>query len=224
MNSPRSLKAAGLPWLVSLVAFDILLIFVFVFPDVIGALSMAQLTVARATVALVLPVAVLLLSGLLSHRIKASLVYWKLTDALPAHAAFTKHGPADARTDMAALRKKIGDFPAIPAEQNRLWFKLFKAVETEPAVVEAHKMYLLYRDMAAISVLLLVAVPVSLYFDGTAGFAAGAVAGIFALQYLMAAVAAQHKGIRLVTNVLAIYAAAANAPSRKSASPRSKKA
>ena len=51
------------------------------------------------------------------------------------------------------------------------------------------------------NMLLLIAVPVALYLDGTAAFAAGAVAGIFALQYLMAAVAAQ-QGIRLVTNVI----------------------
>ena len=110
MKSPKSLKAACLPWLVSLVAFDILVIFVFVFPDTIGALSITQLTVARATVALVLPVAVLLLSGLLSHQVKASLVYWKLTNALPAHAAFNRHAPADARIDMAALRKRSAIF------------------------------------------------------------------------------------------------------------------
>ena len=125
---------------------------------------------------------------------------------------------------MAALRKKIGDFPTIPAEQNRMWFKLFKAVETEPAVMEAHKMYLLYRDMAAISVLLLVAVPVALYLDGTAGLPAGAVVGTFALQYLIAAVAAQHKGIRLVTNVLAIHAAAGGSAAKKSAAARKRKA
>ena len=34
---------------------------------------------------------------LLSHGIKASLVYWKVTEALPAHEAFSKHGRRDAR-------------------------------------------------------------------------------------------------------------------------------
>jgi hypothetical protein len=124
---------------------------------------------------------------------------------------------------MAALRKNVGDFPTIPAEQNRLWFKLFKTVETEPAVVEAHKMYLLYRDMAAISLLLLIAVPAALYLNGAAVFAVVAVAGIFALQYLMAAVAARHKGIRFVTNVLAIHSAVGGAPSEKSPSSRKRK-
>jgi hypothetical protein len=161
LTSAKSLKFASLPWLVSLVAFDIVVILAFVFPDRIGAASVTQLTAARAGVVLVLPVAVLLLSGLLSDGIKASLVYWKLTNALPAHAAFSKLGPHDPRIDMTALQKDVGDLPTIPAEQNRLWFKLFKAIETAPAVVEAHKMYLLYRDMAAISLLLLLVVPVA---------------------------------------------------------------
>jgi hypothetical protein len=223
MKSGKSLKAASAAWLVSLVAFDILVLFVFVFPDVIGALSITELTVARATLALVLPVAVLLLSGVLSHRIKASLVYWKIANALPGYAAFTRHGPEDARIDMAALQKNIGNLPTIPAEQNRLWFKFFKAVETEPAVVEAHKMYLLYRDMAAISLLLLIAVPAALYLHGAAVLVVAAVAGMFAVQYLMAALAARHKGIRFVTNVLAVHTAEGGARSGKSPGSRKRK-
>jgi hypothetical protein len=206
-TSAKSFKFARLPWLVSLVAFDIVVILGFVFPELIGAASMTQITAARAAVAFVLPVAVLLLSGLLSHGIKASLVYWKVFEALPAHEAFSKHGPRDARIDLRVLEKNIGDFPSMPAEQNRLWFKLYKALETQPAIVEAQKMYLLYRDMAAISSLLLIVVPVGLYLNGAAFFAVWTVAGVFALQYLIAAVAARHSGIRFVTNVLAGHSA-----------------
>jgi hypothetical protein len=224
LTSGRSFKFASVPWLVSLVAFDIVIILAFVFPDLVRAQSMTQLTAARATLALVLPVAVLLLSGLLSHGIKASLVYWKLTDALPAHEAFTKHGPRDARIDLTALQKNVGNFPTTPAGQNRLWFRLYKAVETQPAIVEAQKMYLLYRDMAAISSLLLIVVPLGLYLHGAAFFAVGAVAGIFALQYLMAAVSARHSsGIRFVTNVLAIHSTVHASASSKSPTSRKRK-
>src|SRR6266481_1055749 len=114
LTSGQSLKSASLPWLVSLVAFDILVILAFVFPEIIRSASMTQLIVARAAVAVVIPVAVLLLSGLLSHEIKAALVYWKLTDALPAPAAFTKHGRRDARIDLTALKKNVGNFPTTP--------------------------------------------------------------------------------------------------------------
>jgi hypothetical protein len=219
----KSFKFARLPWLVSLVAFDIVVVFGFVFPDLISSASVTQLTAARAAVALVLPVAVLLLSGLLSHGIKASLVYWKVTDALPAHEAFSKHGPRDARIDLGALENNIGDFPSIPAEQNRLWFKLYKAVEPQPAIVEAHKMYLLYRDMAAISFLLLIVVPIGLYLNGVAFFAAWIVAGIFVLQYVIAAVAARHSGIRFVTNVLAAHSTVHSSASSNSSASRKRK-
>src|ERR1700730_8508542 len=86
----KSLKSANLPWLVSLVVLDVLILLAFVFPALIR--TTIQLTAARAMVTLVLPAAILLLSGLLSHKIKASLVYWKLTNVLPGHEAFTKHG------------------------------------------------------------------------------------------------------------------------------------
>ena len=178
----------------------------------------------RGMVVLVLPVMVLLLSGLLSHKIKASLVYWKLANVLPAHEAFTKHGSLDARIDMAELQKNVGNLPTIPAEQNRLWFKLYKAVEAKPAVVEAHQKYLLYRDMAAISVPLLIAVPVGFYLNGAPLFAVWIAAGVFALQYLFAAISARHSGIRFVTNVLAIHSTTrCISPPAKSPSPRKAK-
>jgi hypothetical protein len=223
-TSAKSFKLARLPWLVSLVAFDIVVILGFVFTELISAASMTQLTAARAAVALVLPVAVLLLSGLLSHGIKASLVYWKVTEALPAHEAFSKHCRRDARIDLRALEKTIGNFPSIPAEQNRLWFRLYKAIETQPAIVEAQKMYLLYRDMAAISFLLLIVVPIVLYLNGAAAFfAVRTVAGIFALQYLIAAVAARHSGIRFVTNVLAAHSTVHSPTSSNSSASRKRK-
>jgi hypothetical protein len=221
--STQSFKFARLPWLVSLVAFDITVVLAFVFPRLIGAASMTEITAARAAVALLLPVVVLLLSGLLSHGIKASLVYWRIADALPAHEAFSKHGPRDARIDLAALENNIGKFPSIPSEQNRLWFKLYKAVEAQPAVAEAQKKYLLYRDMAAISFLLLMVVPSGLYFNGAVFSAVWTVAGIFALQYVIAAVAARHSGIRFVTNVLAIYSAGLISASSNPPAPRKRK-
>jgi hypothetical protein len=91
---------------------------------------------------------------------------------------------------MGALRTNLGDLPTAPAEQNRLSSKQYKATETAPTVVEAHKLYLLYRDMAAISFLLLLASPVGFFLSGFGGGAIAAAAGIFAVQYLIAAISA----------------------------------
>jgi len=227
MSNPptgKSLKSQNVPWLVSLVVFDILVVVAFVFPALLNAASVSQAGLVRALVTLVLPVVVLLLTGVLPHNLKASLVYWKITNVLPAHEAFTKHGLSDARVDMAALRAHVGELPTIPSEQNRTWFKLYKTTENAPAVLEAHKLYLLYRDMAAISFLLLFAAPVGFYLSGFGLAAASATAGIFALQYLIAAISARHAGIRFVTNVMSLHstmpatAAAKRSSTRKATS------
>jgi hypothetical protein len=225
MSNPptgNSIKAQNLPWLVSLVVFDILVVVAFVFPALLNAASVSEAGIARALVTLVLPVVVLLLTGVLPHNHKASLVYWKIANILPAHEAFTKHGPSDARVDMAALRAHVGELPTVPSEQNRVWFKLYKATENAPTVLEAHKMYLLYRDMGAISFLLLIAAPVGFYLSGFGRAAAAATAAIFALQYLIAAISARHSGIRFVTTVLSIHSTAPSTPARKA--PAKKKA
>jgi hypothetical protein len=205
MNNPqtgKSLKVQNLPWLVSLATFDILIV-AFVYPATSSA-SLSQLSIIRALTALLLPVIVLLITGLLPHDIKASLVYWKYNDVLPGHEAFSKYGLLDTRVDMTALRARIGELPTVPKEQNRLWFKLYKAVENATQVSEAHKMYLLYRDMAAISFLLFLFASIGFYLSSFGLTAVSATAGIFAFQYLISAIAARHSGIRFVTNVLAI--------------------
>lgn len=224
MNPPsgKSLKSRNLPWLVSLVACDILILVALAFPDLLQVTPLPQLAIARAAISLIVPVAVLLLSGLLSHATKASLVYWKLTNILPGHEAFTKHGPSDARVDMAALEKNVGPLPTAPTEQNRLWFRLYRDVETEHSVAEAHKTYLLYRDMAAISVALLIGVPICFFLAGLSLSAVWTAAGVFVAQYLISAIAARHSGARFVSGVLAIHAARPFAAEQ--ASPKSRKA
>jgi hypothetical protein len=212
VSPARSLKSQNLPWLVSLVVFDILVIVAFLFPGLFNAASLSQAGIARALIALVLPVVVLLLAGLLPHSLKASLVYWKINEALPAHEAFTKHGPSDARVDMTALRAHVGELPTASSEQNRVWFKLYKATENAPTVLEAHKMYLLYRDMAAMSFLLLIAAPAGLYLSRFNLGAVSTTAAVFALQFLSTAISARHSGVRLVTNVMSIHSATTPAP------------
>ncbi|AIP34800.1 hypothetical protein DR64_7767 [Paraburkholderia xenovorans LB400] len=83
-------------------------------------------------------------------------------NALPGHEAFTRFGPADPRVDMTTLRKNVGALPVEPAEQNAFWYKLYRRVESEVPVVDARKMYLLWRDAAALSLPLVIALPLLL--------------------------------------------------------------
>ncbi|MDA9490413.1 hypothetical protein [Bradyrhizobium sp. CCBAU 11361] len=199
----ETLKAGNIKWLVMMAMLDAGAIFLFVAPGLVRADSFTAL---RASLAPVLPVAVLILNGLLSHEAKARLVYWKFANPLPGSEAFTRHALADARIDMAALKRNVGVLPSDPQEQNAKWYKLYRRVSRDPAVAEAHKLYLLYRDMAGISIMLIPLVPASLFFAGSSGIACAAAAALFAAQYLVCAIAARHSGVRFVTNVLAIHA------------------
>jgi hypothetical protein len=204
-NAQRSLKAANMTWLVGLALLDIGMLLVFAFPAVIGAAPLTQVMSMRAALMMVLPVAVLLLSGLVSPNVKAMLVYWKLRNVLPGHEAFTRYGPADPRVDMAALRKNVGALPIDPGEQNAFWYKLYRRVDSEISVVDAHKMYLLWRDAAALSLPLVIALPLLLRWNGANTNAAWVACAIFAAQYLLTAIAARHGGTGFVCNVLAIH-------------------
>lgn len=205
-NSDRSLKSLNMKWLVMLALFDMLVVVLFIVPDVNTA-ALTQLTIARGLVTTVLPVVLLLITGVLSHDAKAVLVYWKIKNVMPGCQAFTKYGPSDLRIDMAALKKNVGVLPTEPTEQNSKWFKLYQMVKTDPAVVEAHKLYLMYRDMAAMSLPLIVLVPLGLFIYGASSAVPWIAAGLFFLQFLISTVSARNSGVRFVCNVLAIHSA-----------------
>ncbi|RAQ10237.1 hypothetical protein DPR02_15520 [Burkholderia cepacia] len=201
-NRSPVLKAANMKWLVSLAAFDAAVVLLFVAPGLIDASTLA---IFRAGSTTALPVLVLLLTGLLSHEAKARLVYWRFTNPLPGSQAFTKHAPADARIDMKALAKNVGAFPTDPGEQNAKWYKLYRQVGDDPAVSEAHKLYLMYRDMAAMSLLLIPLVPAALWYAGAPLGSRWLAGALFAAQYVVCAIGARHSGARFVCNVLAVH-------------------
>jgi hypothetical protein len=201
----RSLKSLNMKWLVMLVVLDMIVVLLFVAPEVVKDATWNQLVVMRSLATTVLPVAVLLLTGLLSHNVKAILVYWRIKNPMPGCEAFTRHGPADVRIDMAALKKNVGELPTDPAEQNKKWFKLYKIVGDDKPVVEAHKMYLMYRDMAAMSLPLIALVPIGLYFVGATTSGLWITAAFFAVQFVACCLGARNSGTRFVCNVLAVH-------------------
>lgn len=203
----RSLKSLNMKWLVSLAAFDLVVVVLFVVPDLVSRTSMTQLAIARVLSILVLPVIVLLIVNVLSANVKAMFVYWKPLGVLPGSAAFTTYGPADPRLDMTTLKKNVGALPTEPKEQNSKWYKLYKVVENHTEVAAAQKDFLMYRDMAVMSLSLTVLVPLGLYFVGARANALWLCACLFLVQYVLTAVSARHAGIRFVCNVLAVHAA-----------------
>ncbi|QOK96846.1 hypothetical protein HF909_10665 [Ralstonia pseudosolanacearum] len=196
------LKDANIKWLVMLAILDAAVVLLFIAPELVDASKMVML---RASASPLLPVVVLLLTGLLSHEAKARLVYWRIKNPLPGSQAFTKYAPADARINMKTLAKNVGALPTDPGEQNARWYKLYRLVGDDPAVSHAHKLYLMYRDMAAMSLLLIPLVPAALWYAGAPSTSRWIAGGLFALQYVVCAIGARNSGTRFVCNVLAVH-------------------
>lgn len=154
--------------------------------------------------AILAPMVTVLLNGLITPHWKAIFVYWRLRDPLPGSYAFTKISETDPRIDTGSLRSRIGEIPESPAEQNSLWYKIYLKHQNKVQVLEAHRSWLLLRDLTSASVLMF---PVFGIFSmlGVAPIAVkiaylGFLLGIF----VVLARAAENYGNRFVANVLAV--------------------
>jgi hypothetical protein len=205
--SERSLKAQYQTWLWSLIVADLICILFLVFPGVPSADDLTKSALWRLLTTTVIPVAVLLIVDVLPHKMKCMLVYWKPYGWLPGCEAFTKYGPEDPRVDMTRLAANVGPLPTSPKEQNSRWYQLYKAKANEVEVAEAHKLFLMYRDMATITVFLIPLVPLALYRAYAPPSSQWIAAGALLVQYLVTGLSARHSGIRFVTNVVAVHSA-----------------
>lgn len=213
MTARGSIKSRYRWRLKAFVALIALLVFVVLSGnDVLGTIQARQwaaLVDLKHTLSLVLPLATLILDGIVTSDFKAVLVYWKWKNPLPGHEAFTVHGPEDNRVDMNALEAEHGPLPTDPVEQNLLWYKLSKATADRASVDEAHYAWLLTRDLTNLSFALVIV---------SAGLAAGLrVSGwewivlvtVQGLLYIVLSRVAANNGTRLVTTVLAEAGASA---------------
>ncbi|MFZ2207439.1 MAG: hypothetical protein WAV22_02080 [Porticoccaceae bacterium] len=204
--SSKTLKGRNLAWLVATLVLDVLVLLVIAFHTAIDDLTPTRLAVIRASLTALLPIPVLILSSLISSDHKAILVFWRLKHPLPGARAFSVHAQADHRIDLVKLKKSVGEFPVAERDQNSKWYGLYKQVDSDPSVMDSHKNYLLFRDIAAMSLLLVPAVPLVLYLSGVDSTRMLVSAAWFMGQYLVTAFAARTTGIRFVQNVLAVHA------------------
>ena len=213
MASGGSIKARYRTHLQAFVALIALLVFVaFSGNDVVQAVQARQwsdLVDLKHVLSLALPLITLILDGFVSADFKAVLVYWKRKNVLPAHEAYTVHAKKDSRVDIAALEEAYGPLPKDPAEQNRHWYKLSKAMEDRASVDEAHYASLLTRDLTSLSfALLVVSAGLSAFFR-VGGWEWIVLVSAQALLCLALSQVAKNKGIRFVTTVLAEASASA---------------
>jgi hypothetical protein len=149
-----------------------------------------------------IPLLAIVLSGVLSDTAKARLVFWRWKDPLPGCRVFTELLGTDPRIDVPALQEKLGELPTEPQAQNALWYRLYEQQRTEVRIWEAHKIYLLTRDMATIAALFVVLFPIALTAATVAWKTAAIYISVLITQYLLTSSAARNYGVRFVLNVL----------------------
>lgn len=193
-----SLKSRNLKYIAAVLSADVVLLPV-VWPGLVsGVDALTRLALAGSgTLALAL-----VLTWLVPANLKATLVYWRLRNALPGHRAFSAYMQRDGRIDVQHLTATLGAIPTEPADQNRIWYRLLKAHEGAPEIAETHQRFLFFRDVASFSALLSFAIPaLSFLLWDVSAMGVGA---LFAMQYLLFMLAGRNAGIRLVQNVLAL--------------------
>lgn len=157
----------------------------------------------RTLIALIAPSIVFILNGLLSSNQKASIIFWRIKDALPGCRAFSKHGVLDYRVDMKNLQYLYGQLPVTPREQNVLWYKIFKKHREDVAIQKSHKDFLLARDLTSISFLFLVLLGIPFLIFGSYPFNLLYFFSV-TIEYLIMVLIARNYGKRFVVNVLAL--------------------
>ena len=144
------------------------------------------------------------LDGLLSADAKARVVYWRLRHPLPGSRAFSEHLRTENRADPDSLENSWGRLPSDPAQQNRLWYRIYRSVEEESRVREAHRSWLFSRDLASHAFLFAVLFGVGALISDAPWNTAVTYLVALALQFTVAVAAARTYGVRFVCTVLAV--------------------
>ncbi|HYZ26833.1 MAG TPA: hypothetical protein VE597_07980 [Geminicoccaceae bacterium] len=176
------------------------------------ALLGGQWLVLAKNVPEVLPVGLCLVlvevvNAQLSSDAKARIVFLRWQDPLPGSEAFTRHAIADPRINLTAIERNSGPLPTSPRQQNFLWYRLYRSVAYDPAVLQVHREYLFTRDYACLCLLMLIGLGTAGLFHMPSRSTALGYAGLLTIQFLLVRRAARNHGVGLVTTVLALKGA-----------------
>lgn len=161
-----------------------------------------RLSAQDGLVALCFPIATIVLTGVLGDLAKARLVFWRWNDPLPGCRAFSIIMGSDPRIDTKDVRSRLGSLPVRGKDQNAAWYKLYRKHAEEPMILEAHRTYLLTRDMTAMAAIFAVAFSAGALVAAVSWKTVVVYVGALVIQYLILATSARNYGNRFVANVL----------------------
>ncbi len=152
---------------------------------------------------LISPIVVPIINGILNSNIKASIVFLKVKEALPGNRAFSKLARNDPRINFEKLKLKLGEIPNEPKKQNTLWYSLYKKHSEKITVIHAQKYFLLIRDIASFSLLILLLSIIVQFFLRTPFNSILLYIVYLVFQFFITSHVARVYGKKFVCNVLA---------------------
>ena len=165
---------------------------------------LASISLEHAIIALIAPIATFVLDGLFSADAKERLIFWRYRHPLPGSRAFTEHLPRETRADPVRLAEQWGTLPTEPDQQNRLWYRIYRSVDHEIRVHEAHRAWLFSRDLAAYAILFLSIFGCATVISDASWTVTAWYLSALAIQWLTITLAARTYGVRFVRTVLAV--------------------
>lgn len=198
-----SLKTKNMPFLVAFLLGQGVL-HLMVLGESAAAGELAALDWKKSAGALLAAVIVFVLCDFLPDELKAQLVFWRRRNPLPGSFAFSKYMHEDSRIDPDRLEQRHGPLPADAAQQNRLWYSIFKPHRDKPSIAQSHGRFLLLRELTAMSAILVWLLGASaVAFSPMPAARQALYVAFLVMQYAMISQAAANAGVRMVKNALA---------------------
>ena len=129
-------------------------------------------------------------------------MFWRSKEILPGHRAFSLHAKKDPRISNDSLKSLVGEWPRKATKQNELWYKIYKRVEDEHTVSSAHRNYLLCRELTCVTLVFLIAGPITLLFLKASLSSILVYCAVLFLGFLLLSITGRNHANRFVKNAL----------------------
>src|SRR5579859_4799602 len=121
-TSKENLKSKNAPYLWSFIGVNLAIFWSLLVNKQFTGVSVedfwSHIIAKDGIVAVCIPIATIVLIGILDDTSKARLVFWRLRHPLPGCRVFTELVKTDPRIDVLALKERYGELPRKPHAQN----------------------------------------------------------------------------------------------------------
>ena len=151
--------------------------------------------------------AAMLVQDLLPKPLKEFLVFWKISDRLPGHRAFSEV----VRNDAGIEESKIANFQELSNSgghtQQTAFYGLYDEIRDHPSVSHHSQRYIAWRDLTSfVALLSVVSLPVAATFDHPRAVTVGLILmGATLVIYVTTSLAARTSAMSLTKQVLLLH-------------------